>query len=126
VDQKAITKGHLKPYLKAVRERIAGHFTWRYRQSLAAARCLKGVLQHYPLNSGHLGTSDSWPVGRAACFACGTSRAAHRRNVGLVTKAFDEIKIDSRIGRAEALRRSMLSLIAAEAGIPTRPIGRRL
>jgi CHAT domain-containing protein len=31
--------------------------------------------------------------------------------VSLITKAFDEIKADSRIGRAEALRRSMLALI---------------
>ena len=31
--------------------------------------------------------------------------------VSLITKAFDEIKGDSRIGRAEALRRSMLALI---------------
>jgi CHAT domain-containing protein len=31
--------------------------------------------------------------------------------VNLITKAFDEIKGDSRIGRAEALRRSMLALI---------------
>jgi CHAT domain-containing protein/Tfp pilus assembly protein PilF len=33
--------------------------------------------------------------------------------VTLVTKAFDEIKSNSRIGRAEALRRSMLALIAS-------------
>jgi CHAT domain-containing protein len=31
--------------------------------------------------------------------------------VELITKAFDELKADSKIGRAEALRRSMLSLI---------------
>jgi tetratricopeptide (TPR) repeat protein/CHAT domain-containing protein len=31
--------------------------------------------------------------------------------VKLITKAFDELKTDSKIGRAEALRRSMLSLI---------------
>jgi CHAT domain-containing protein len=31
--------------------------------------------------------------------------------VNLITKAFDEIKGDSRIGRAEALRRSMLALV---------------
>ena len=31
--------------------------------------------------------------------------------VRLITTAFDEIKGDSRIGRAEALRRSMLALI---------------
>jgi CHAT domain-containing protein len=31
--------------------------------------------------------------------------------VSLITKAFDEIKGDSRIGRTEALRRSMLALI---------------
>jgi CHAT domain-containing protein len=33
--------------------------------------------------------------------------------VSLVTKAFDEIKDDDRIGRGEALRRSMLSLISS-------------
>ena len=33
--------------------------------------------------------------------------------VAIVTKAFDEIKSNSRIGRAEALRRSMLALIAS-------------
>ena len=31
--------------------------------------------------------------------------------VELITKAFDEIKADRRVGRAEALRRSMLALI---------------
>ena len=31
--------------------------------------------------------------------------------VGLITKAFDEIKADRKVGRAEALRRSMLALI---------------
>jgi CHAT domain-containing protein len=31
--------------------------------------------------------------------------------VALITKAFDEIKADPKIGRAEALRRSMLALI---------------
>jgi CHAT domain-containing protein len=33
--------------------------------------------------------------------------------VNLITKAFDEIKDDDRIGRAEALRRSMLTLVGA-------------
>ena len=33
--------------------------------------------------------------------------------VALVSKAFDEIKSDSKIGRAEALRRSMLAIIAS-------------
>jgi CHAT domain-containing protein len=32
--------------------------------------------------------------------------------VDLITKAFDEIKRDASVGRAEALRRSMLALIA--------------
>ena len=32
--------------------------------------------------------------------------------VRLITKAFDEIKADSKTGRAEALRRAMISLIA--------------
>jgi CHAT domain-containing protein len=36
--------------------------------------------------------------------------------VKLITKAFNEIKADSKIGRAEALRRSMLTLIAAGDG----------
>jgi CHAT domain-containing protein len=34
--------------------------------------------------------------------------------VRLITKTFDEIKADPKIGRAEALRRSMLALIAAD------------
>jgi CHAT domain-containing protein len=34
-----------------------------------------------------------------------------KATVSLITKAFDEIKADGRIGRAEALRRSMLALI---------------
>jgi len=34
-----------------------------------------------------------------------------KATVSLITKAFDEIKADRRIGRAEALRRSMLALI---------------
>ena len=33
--------------------------------------------------------------------------------VSLITKAFDEIKVDAKIGRAEALRRSMLALITS-------------
>jgi CHAT domain-containing protein len=37
-----------------------------------------------------------------------------RRHRKLITKAFDEIKADSKIGRAEALRRSMLALIASK------------
>ena len=36
--------------------------------------------------------------------------------VSLITKVFDEIKADGRIGRAEALRRSMLALIGTGGG----------
>jgi CHAT domain len=36
--------------------------------------------------------------------------------VRLITKAFDELKADANIGRAEALRRSMLSLIGSRGG----------
>ena len=36
--------------------------------------------------------------------------------VKLITKAFEELKADPRIGRAEALRRSTLALIAAGEG----------
>jgi len=45
---------------------------------------------------------------RSCILLCRRARA-----VSLVTKAFDEIKGDSQIGRAEALRRSMLALIGA-------------
>jgi CHAT domain-containing protein len=36
--------------------------------------------------------------------------------VKLITKAFDEMKADSKVGRAEALRRSMLALISTDGG----------
>ena len=36
--------------------------------------------------------------------------------VRLVTKAFDELKADAEIGRAEAMRRSMLALIESGGG----------
>jgi hypothetical protein len=41
---KRIHKPHASLTIKGAAQ---GHFTLRYRQSLAAARCLKGVLQHY-------------------------------------------------------------------------------
>jgi hypothetical protein len=61
------------------------------------------------------------PGARAAGLALGGRLAG----VSLETKAFDEIKGDSRIGRAEALRPPMLALIRAAGAMPTRPTGRR-
>jgi CHAT domain-containing protein len=39
-----------------------------------------------------------------------------RRHRQLITKAFDELRADPKIGRAEALRRSMLALVATGGG----------
>jgi CHAT domain-containing protein len=39
------------------------------------------------------------------------SRAGEAGQRHLITKAFDELKANSSVGRAEALRRSMLSLL---------------
>src|SRR5260221_4024030 len=60
------------------------------------------------------------PGARAAGLALGGRLAG----VSLETKAFDEIKGDSRIGRAEALRPPMLALIRAAGAKPPPPTRR--
>jgi CHAT domain-containing protein len=60
-----------------------------------------------------------WREASASKFECAGARSllvshwevASEPTVKLITKALDELKHDPKIGRAEALRRSMLSMI---------------